>query len=443
MHIDSLSIFHVALPRKTPKIIAGRPCETLETVLVKLSSGDAVGWGEAAPGNAPTGTSEWAAGAFAVLRDWLAPTVVKTEIESGKTLAERLAPFRGNQYAKAALDIAWWDLSARMQERPLHELLGANLPSPPAPLPVGEGSNLSPPAPIRKTGEGSNLSPPAPIRKTGEGSNLSPPAPIRKTGEGSNQPSPPAPLPEGEGRSVEVGPCLDQMESPDAFMAAIGAAFEAGFRRVKLKIRPGWALDMLRSVRQEFPGERFHIDCEGALNLSFSEMLYRFDDFALEMVEQPLAAEDLVAHAMLQESLRTPICLDESIAAPLHAEMALDLKSCRHVNLKAGRVGGLTAALEILGACQAAEVSCWGGASAQSAVGARADLNLTACTNSDYPADFFPSASELAEDLAEPLHPLRDARDGAVRIVLAAGPGLGAVPDAALLEKFLLQKAEI
>ena len=77
-------------------------------------------------------------------------------------------------------------------------------------------------------------------------------------------------------------------------MAAIAAAFKAGFRRVKLKIRPGWGLEMLRSVRQEFPGETFHIDCEGALNLSYSEMLYRFDDFALEMVEQPLAAEEAI-----------------------------------------------------------------------------------------------------------------------------------------------------
>jgi O-succinylbenzoate synthase len=390
MHIDCLSLFHVALPRKRPQVIAGRPYETLETVLVRLSSGGAVGWGEAAPGNAPTGNSEWAAGAFAVLRDWLAPAVVKTDIDSGKTLAERLAPFRGNQHAKAALDIAWWDLWGRMQDRPLHELLGATLPSPPAPLPSCR---------------------------------------VRQAGEGSCK--------------VEVGPCLDQMESADAFVAAIGAAFEAGFRRVKLKIRPGWALEMLRGVRQEFPGERFHIDCEGALSLGHTEMLYRFDDFGLEMVEQPLAAEDLVAHAMLQESLRTPICLDESIASPLHAEMALDLKSCRHVNLKAGRVGGLTAAMTILEACQASEVSCWGGAEAQSGIGARADLALAACTASEYPADFFPAESELAEDLAEPLHPLRDARDGGVRIALAAGPGLGAVPDARQLEKFALQKAEM
>jgi len=387
MHIDSLSLFHVALPRKKPRIIAGRPCESLETVLVKLASDGAVGWGEAAPGNAPTGNGEWAAGVFAVLRDWLAPSVVKTEIDAGKTLAERLAPFRGNQYAKAALDVAWWDLLARMQGQSLHELLGAKLPSPPAPLPKGEGSFKRP--------------------------------------------------------AVEVGPCLDQMESPDDFVAAIAAAFEAGFRRVKLKIRPGWALEMLRGVRQEFPGGTFHIDCEGALSLNYTEMLYRFDDFALEMVEQPLAAEDLVAHAMLQESLRTPICLDESIVSPLSAEIALDLKSCRHVNLKVGRVGGLTAAMTIIEACQASEVNCWGGATAQSAIGTRADLALAACTGSSYPADYYPSTSELAEDLAEPLQPCRETSDGTARIALTAEPGLGVVPNARLLEKFAIQKAEI
>ena len=139
MHIDSLCLFHVALPRNRPQVIAGRPCKTLETVLVKLASGGAVGWGEAAPGNAPTGNSEWAAGAFAVLRDWLAPAVVKTEIDAGKTLAERLAPFRGNQHAKAALDIAWWDLAARMQERALHELLACQTPLTPGPSPKGRG----------------------------------------------------------------------------------------------------------------------------------------------------------------------------------------------------------------------------------------------------------------------------------------------------------------
>ena len=112
------------------------------------------------------------------------------------------------------------------------------------------------------------------------------------------------------------------------------------------------------------------------------------------------------------------------------------------MNLKAGRVGGFTSALAILDACRAAEVNCWGGAAAQSAIGTRADLALAASANSPYPADFFPSPSELAADLAEPLQPFRAAGDGGMRIALPADAGLGAVPDPALLEKFTLQKAE-
>jgi O-succinylbenzoate synthase len=200
---------------------------------------------------------------------------------------------------------------------------------------------------------------------------------------------------------------------------------------------------MLRGVRQEFPAEMFHVDCEGALHLGQMEMLYRFNDFGLEMVEQPLTPDDLVAHAMLQESMRTPICLDESIRSPLCAEMAIDLKSCREMNLKAQRAGGLTAALEILEACRAAEIDCWGGATPQSAIGARADLALAACTGSAYPADYFSSRDELADDLAEPLCPRRDGGNGTLHVVLPNEAGLGAVPDAQLLEKFTLQKAEL
>ena len=230
-------MFHVALPRKAPKIIAGRPCETLETVLVRLTSGGAVGWGEAAPGNAPTGNSEWAAGAFAVFRDWLAPAVVKTEIDSGKTLAERLAPFRGNQHAKAALDIAWWDLAARMQDRPLHELLGQTALTP-GPSPGGREERM----------RGGLVS-------------------RGRAVPGSN----------GVARCVHGGDWR---------------RLAAGFRRVKLNpsgLGPGNAPQRAAGV----PRRNFHIDCEGALSLDHTEMLYRFDDFALEMVELPLAAEDL------------------------------------------------------------------------------------------------------------------------------------------------------
>ena len=190
-------------------------------------------------------------------------------------------------------------------------------------------------------------------------------------------------------------------------------------------------------------GGTFHIDCEGALGLNHAEMIYRFNDFALEMVEQPLAPEDLVAHAMFQESLRTPICMDESIASPLLAEMALNLKSCRFVNIKAGRAGGLTAAIPILDACRAGEVRLLGRGRGQSAIGARADLALAACTHSDYPADFFPSAANWPTTW-----PNRCTRSAMPATAKCAShcppePGLGAVPDAALLARFTVEKAEI
>ena len=100
--------------------------------------------------------------------------------------------------------------------------------------------------------------------------------------------------------AVEVGPTFDRMASIDEFAAQLGAAVEAGFTRVKLKFRPGWDVQMVNFVRKEFPTLTIHIDCEGALTLGHSEMFYRLEDFMLAMIEQPLAADDLVGHAMLQ-----------------------------------------------------------------------------------------------------------------------------------------------
>jgi O-succinylbenzoate synthase len=120
--------------------------------------------------------------------------------------------------------------------------------------------------------------------------------------------------------------------------------------------------------------------------------------------------------------------------------MALDLKSGRFLNLKQGRVGGLTAALAILEACRAGGVSCWGGAVPQSAIGSRIGLALAAKAGRAYPADFFPASDVLVEDLAEPIVPIVDPSDGVARLTLWKGAGLGVEPDAAVLERFTLQK---
>src|SRR5690606_9451474 len=110
------------------------------------------------------------------------------------------------------------------------------------------------------------------------------------------------------------------LDAIDELLPAVGAALEAGFKRVKLKFRPGWDVTMLRAVRSEFPTARIHIDCNSAYRMGDLEMFCRLDDFHLEMIEQPLAHDDLIDHARLQASIRTPVCLDESITSLEQAE---------------------------------------------------------------------------------------------------------------------------
>jgi len=370
MQIDSIGLFHVALPLKRPCETAGRRLEKLETVLVRVESGQTVGWGEASPGNAPLASPEWAAGVFGCLRDWLVPAVEGTMVDSGEDLAERLAPFRGNRFAKAALDTAWWDLHARLNDQPLHQLIG------------------------------------------------------------------------GERAAIEVGATFDQMESVEEFVEAIRGAFQAGFARVKLKLRPGWDVMMVDWVRKEFPVETLHADAEGAMGLQHMESFCRFDDFALAMLEQPLPADDLVGHAMVQDAIRTPVCLDEGVTDVTQAEMALELKSCQYMNLKPGRVGGLTPAIAIHDLCRQSDVPCFVGTMPQSAIGVRFGLALAAKANCTYPADHFPSDEVLEQDLAGPLLPVRDPSDGILRVPLWSEPGIGVEPDPELLENFCIARTD-
>jgi O-succinylbenzoate synthase len=371
MQIETIDVFHIALPLRQPRATPCGPWSALETVLVRLRGGGVSGWGEASPGNAPLAGPEWASGVFLCVRDWLAPRILGSEVRSGQELQERLAPIRGNPYAKAALDTAWWDMKARADGQPLHQLLG-------------------------------------------------------KTRD-----------------AIEVGVSFDRMETIDHLLEALGQAFDAGYSRAELKFRPGWDVHMLNIVRQEFPAQRIHIDVEGDLTLNHMDMLCRLDDFMLAMIEQPLPPDDLVGHAMVQETIRTPLCLDESITSQPQADIALELHSAKYINLKPGRVGGLTTALAIHDACQDQGVPCWVGSPLQSAIGVRIGLALAAKANCVYPADFFLSQDVFQNDLAEPLAPVRDPNDGVLRVPLWSSPGLGVEPDLAWVENHSLAKVHL
>jgi o-succinylbenzoate synthase len=370
MYIDSVEVVRLALPLKKPLPAPREKEERFETVLVRLRCGELSGWGEASPGIAPLLGEEWTSGVFTVLRECLAPAIVKKEIGSGDELGKLLAPFHGNRFAKAALDMAWWDLNARRRERPLHELLG------------------------------------------------------------------------GKNSAVEVGVTFDRMDSIEEFFASIGRAFDTGFTRVKLMLRPGWEIRMLEAVRKEFPRQMLHVDVDGALTIHHTEILYRLDDFFLAMVEQPLPADDLVGHAMLQESLRTPICLGRSIRTVSHAEMVLELHSGKYVALDLGRVGGLTTALAIHDLCHDSCTPCYVSATPTTTIAARHEFALASKENCTYPAEYFPSDEFLAAGVAEPL-PITRGDDGKLRVQLGTSPGIGIEPDAEVLKKYCVDRADV
>ena len=329
MRIDRIELYHVAMRLIYPWRTAYGEDAAVHSVLCRMSSGSVDGWGESTPFAAPCYSPEWAGGAFAAARDWLAPALLGKHIGSGDELQQQLAIYKGNPFAKAALDTAWWVLRANRDGQPLHRLLGATRDE------------------------------------------------------------------------IEVGADFGVMDSIDELLEQIEPAVASRFARIKLKFRPGWDLPMLAAVRKRFPDTTFHIDCNSGYRLDDLELLSEIDRFDLAMVEQPLQHDDLIDHATLQRALNTPICLDESMTSPRRAEQAIQLQSCRYVNVKPGRVGGLTPAKQIHDICQRAGMPCWVGGMLESATGSTICTALGMLDNFTYPADIFPSSRFYHQDLAD------------------------------------------
>ncbi|WHO73538.1 o-succinylbenzoate synthase [Rhizobium sp. BT03] len=206
----------------------------------------------------------------------------------------------------------------------------------------------------------------------------------------------------GKGPDAIVGADISVMDNLDELVSAVDKARQDGFQRTKLKFRRGWGLDMVARVREAFPDAVLHVDCNSAFTLDDIGMFRELDRFGLAMIEQPLAYDDLIDHARLQSELKTPICLDESITSLDRARKAIDIGACGWINIKPGRVGGLTNAIAIHDLCAARNVPCWIGGMLESAVGQGPALALSTLPNVKYPCDVFPSERLYEVDLSEP-----------------------------------------
>lgn len=241
----------------------------------------------------------------------------------------------------------------------------------------------------------------------------------------------------GQSGEACCGADFGVMDTMGELLASVQSAVDQGYRRVKLKYRPGWDFDMVKTVREKFPDLTLHVDCNSAYSLDDLQMFKDLDRFNLAMIEQPLAHDDLVDHAALQAQIETPLCLDESITTIDKARKAIQLKACRWINLKPGRVGGVTHAIEINRLCQSEGIPCWIGGMLESAVGASHCQALATMPNIEYPSDVFPSERFYEQDLASP--PLKLSRPSYIKAV--AKPGIGVEPDRRLLDQMTQQQA--
>ncbi len=206
----------------------------------------------------------------------------------------------------------------------------------------------------------------------------------------------------GTRKTIDVGISLGIESTVDKLLAQVEKYVTAGYKRIKIKIKPGWDINTVAAVRQRFPSIQLMADANSAYTLADSAHLAALDQYNLMMIEQPLAHDDIIDHGVLQKQLQTPICLDESIHSAEDARKALMLDSGRIINIKVGRVGGLTEAKAIHDLCMSKGVPVWCGGMLESGIGRAHNIAITTLPGFTLPGDTAASGRYWEEDLIEP-----------------------------------------
>lgn len=232
----------------------------------------------------------------------------------------------------------------------------------------------------------------------------------------------------GTRAAIDVGVSVGITPTVDELVAQVDGYVADGYRRVKLKVMPGWDHEPLRAVRAAHPDLALQVDANAGYAPRDADLVASFDEYGLLMIEQPFPPDELRAHAELARRMRTPICLDESILSVTHTATALDLGACSIVNIKVGRVGGLIEARRIHDLCGERGVPVWCGGMLETGVGRAANVALASLPGFVFPADISASERYWEQDLTEPF-----VLTGST-IAVPGGPGLGVTVDAAVLD---------
>lgn len=357
MKIERATLREIPLQLKEFFEISSGGSQDRRVVLLTLEGEGLEGWSECVASADPSYAYETTDTAWHVLTDFILPAIVGREVSGPEQVLEPVSWIRGHGMAKAAVEMAAWDMAAR-----------------------ADGVSLS-----------------------------------RKLG--------------GTRDAVKVGVSVGLKPTDEALHEQVAGFIEDGYARVKIKIKPGRDVEMLAGLRERFPDTDFMADANSAYTLADVGRLRELDALRLMMIEQPLRYDDFLDHARLQAQIETPVCLDESIKNVGDTELALELKSCRIINIKPGRVGGLGVSRAIHDMMQKAGLAVWCGGMLESGVGRAHNVALASLPGFTMPGDISASSRYWARDIVTPEFEVADGH-----MAVPTGPGIGVDVDVERVE---------
>lgn len=322
-------------------------------VLVVLEADGVTGVGECVAEANPYYSSETTGTAWHIIEGFIAPIVLGRAFAHPGDMFPALRAIRGHNMAKAAVEMAAWDLFARQQGQPLCRVLGG------ADALIAGG--------------------------------------------------------------IASGVSIGIQDSIEQLLERVEVELAAGYRRIKIKIKPGWDITAVEAIRRRFGPVPLMVDANAAYRLDDAPHLAELDEFDLMMIEQPLEYDDVMDHARLQERIRTPICLDESLHSVKMAEEAIAAAACRIINIKPGRVGGHAESIAMHDLALHHAVPVWHGGMLESGIGRAHNIHLSTLPGFTLPGDVAASSRYFAPDLIDPAITVRP--DGTIAV--PTGPGIG------------------
>jgi O-succinylbenzoate synthase len=330
-------------------------------ILVRLETTDGIiGWGETSAEINPGYSYETMGTALHVMTEFLVPTLLNQTITHPTDAPKLMQSVRGHPLAHHGMEAAVWDAFAKTNEMNIAALFAAALP--------------------------------------------------KINGE-QHQPRGYAP----------VGVSIGIQDSVEATLEIIAKRLEQGYNRIKLKIKPGWDVELAQGVRRKYTDIMLMLDANSAYTLDDIDHLKQLDDFDLLMIEQPLPYNDIYLHSKLQPELETPVCLDESILTVGDARLAIELGACEIINLKPARVGGYTESLKIYQFCAQNNVPLWIGGLLETGIGRATNLAFASLPAVTLPCDLSGTDRYYDPDIAEPPFSVR----GDSTILAPEGLGIG------------------